>query len=127
MTRPLQGIANVHVVGWIPPMGVPVMMEGLNVGLIPFAESETARCADPIKLYEYFALGKPVVSTYAFRPDAVEAGLMRVGRNDAFAEAIRASLADQADESLGDARKRYADAHDWSEQARFFDRHVRNA
>jgi len=61
-----------------PPAGVPLnielfpacdhasaiqWMQGFTVGLIPFIKNELTASVDPIKYYEYFALGLPVLST----------------------------------------------------------------
>ena len=37
---------------------------GFNVGLIPFAKNELTDAVCPIKLFEYWALGKPVVASH---------------------------------------------------------------
>ncbi|MDB5940309.1 MAG: glycosyltransferase [Polaromonas sp.] len=61
-----------------PPAGIPLniqmlpacdhasailWMQGFSVGLIPFLKNELTASVDPIKYYEYFALGLPVLST----------------------------------------------------------------
>ena len=38
-------------------------MQGFSVGLIPFLKNKLTASVDPIKYYEYFALGLPVLST----------------------------------------------------------------
>ena len=42
---------------------VPAYMQAFTVGWVPFAAGAIARAANPVKIYEYLALGKPVVST----------------------------------------------------------------
>ena len=42
---------------------VPAYIEKFDVALIPFRNSPIAEATDPIKMYEYFCLGKPVVAT----------------------------------------------------------------
>ena len=38
-------------------------MAGFDVGLIPFANNDVTAYVDPVKYYEYRALGLPVLST----------------------------------------------------------------
>ena len=53
---------NVFLLGKKDYKQIPAYID-LDVTFIPFQKDETARFADPIKLYEYFTLGKPVVTT----------------------------------------------------------------
>ena len=42
---------------------IPPCIDLFDVALIPFKISDLSDATDPIKLYEYFALGKPVVAS----------------------------------------------------------------
>lgn len=42
---------------------LPTLIHNFTVGIIPFLETPVAVCSDPLKLYEYLACGRPVVST----------------------------------------------------------------
>jgi glycosyltransferase involved in cell wall biosynthesis len=42
---------------------LPRYYNNLDVGLIPFADFEVAKAANPVKMYECLAAGKPVVAT----------------------------------------------------------------
>ena len=42
---------------------LPPVIGNFTIGLIPFRCDEVARCADPLKTYEYLSLGKPVLTT----------------------------------------------------------------
>lgn len=54
---------NAHWLGPVPHAELPHFVAGMDVCLIPFRQSALTRGVNPNKLYEYFALGKPVVST----------------------------------------------------------------
>jgi len=54
---------NVHLVGEVPHERLPHYVAGLDVTLIPFRRTTLTRGVNPNKLYEYMALGKPVVCT----------------------------------------------------------------
>ncbi|MEO8013507.1 MAG: glycosyl transferase [Polaromonas sp.] len=77
-TNPSMRIRLVGPLYTAPPAGMPLNIEihpacdhasaiqwmlGFSVGLIPFIKNELTASVDPIKYYEYFALGLPVLST----------------------------------------------------------------
>lgn len=49
--------------GMIPYSKVPTYISAMDIGIIPFKEGEVASNALPLKLFEYFACGKPVISS----------------------------------------------------------------
>jgi glycosyltransferase involved in cell wall biosynthesis len=56
-------LPNVKLVGEIPQSQLGARIAGFDVGLIPFLVNELTLGANPIKLYEYFSHGLPVVSS----------------------------------------------------------------
>lgn len=60
-TRP-EG-CNLHWLGFRPYDALPGYIGSFDACIIPFREEELTAGADPLKLYEYLAAGKPVVST----------------------------------------------------------------
>lgn len=69
-----------------------------TAGLIPFQRNELTDCVDPVKYYEYRALGKPVIATpFGHLSERQDPGLVIVGADrDALAAAIDRSLAVRA-------------------------------
>jgi glycosyltransferase involved in cell wall biosynthesis len=61
--RPLRAQPNVHLLGRFPFEEIPGLIKGVDVCLLFYAGTEFARYRSPLKLYEYLAAGKPVVST----------------------------------------------------------------
>ena len=55
--------SNLFLLGTKNYKQIPAYVELFDVALIPFKKDEIGEFADPIKLYEYFSLGKPVVAT----------------------------------------------------------------
>ncbi|MFZ0333510.1 MAG: hypothetical protein WAN10_16555 [Candidatus Acidiferrales bacterium] len=55
---------NVHVLAWRSPERLRDVVANLDLGLMPYArdDNRNLHCV-PLKLFDYFALGKPVVST----------------------------------------------------------------
>jgi glycosyltransferase involved in cell wall biosynthesis len=58
----VRGLANVHFLGKQPYEHMPEFLAGFDVCINPFVLGELADAVSPIKLYEYLASGKPVVS-----------------------------------------------------------------
>lgn len=91
-------------------------MANFSAGLIPFVQNRLTRAVDPIKYYEYAALGLPVLSTafgeMAFRSE--EDGVFRIANGEDPAPAIRAALAWETDEST---LRQFRRQHSWA--ARF--------
>ena len=55
--------ANLQMPGPVPPEQVPQLLSECDVGIIPFVDSTLTRAIHPVKLYEYFAAGLPVVAS----------------------------------------------------------------
>lgn len=53
--------ANVHVRGPVPHGELEAQTRSWHVGIVPFRPGRLTRAVDPIKLYEYLALGLPSV------------------------------------------------------------------
>lgn len=57
---------NLHFVGMRPYLRLPSYLKGLDVCVIPFRDNAISHGASPLKLYEYLAAGKAVVSVPYF-------------------------------------------------------------
>ena len=60
--RQLKILPNVHFLGRRDLGALPSYLKGFDACLIPYVLSENKLLADPLKLYEYLAAGKPVIS-----------------------------------------------------------------
>lgn len=54
---------NIHLLGEKPYSELPHYLSHFSVCLIPFKITELIKATNPVKIYEYFASGKPVVTT----------------------------------------------------------------
>lgn len=60
--NPLLDLKNVHHLGERPFHQLPEFLNAMNVNLVPYVLNEMTRYISPLKIYEYLAVGKPIVS-----------------------------------------------------------------
>jgi glycosyltransferase involved in cell wall biosynthesis len=110
-TARLDRLGNVHRVPAVPYARIPDYMRAFDVCIVPHRVSAFTESLNPIKLWEYLAAGKPIVSTAVpgFR-DFPEHVL--IGAN---AEEFIARIADALAENTApaSARRREAQHHSW--------------
>ncbi|MBN1346934.1 MAG: glycosyltransferase [Phycisphaerae bacterium] len=108
----LQALDNVKLLPPVPFADVPKVIQAFDVCLIPFRQDAIAEYADPLKVYEYCALGKPVISTVAFGVHGHPAPITVAQDAEAFAAAIRDAFeADSAEAK--EQRIAFAADHTW--------------
>ena len=61
--KKILGFDNIHFLGERPYSEIPKYLHRFDVCLIPFKITPLTLDTHPIKIYEYFAVGKPVVAT----------------------------------------------------------------
>ncbi len=106
---------RVHCLGFRPPEQVPLYMRGLDVALMPYRLNRWTAHIDPLKGYEYFALGLPVVSTPIPAAERWR-DLLYVAPPEAFAAAVRDALAEQNPQRR-EQRRAFARANTWDRRA----------
>ena len=112
----LERMPNVHLLGQQPYDQIPHFGKCFDVCIMPFNQNRWIEAFNPIKLKEYLALGKPIVTTPFGELDAFE-GMVRIAEGpEAFAAAIREALSDNAAEAV-EARRRHVEPHSWYAKA----------
>ena len=59
----LKNLDNVHFLGRKAPEDVPAYIAGFTVGMLPYTINVENEHISPLKMYEYLALGLPIVSS----------------------------------------------------------------
>jgi len=107
--------ANVHFPGACAHEDVPQWLAGFDACWIPFRANAVARATNPVKLYEYLALGKPVVATEVAGLESF-AGL--VERADSHAEMVkRLTETLEAGHAGAQQRRAFAAENTWTKRA----------
>lgn len=109
---------NFLLLGPQPYSLIPYYINLFDVCLIPFKKSEVSYGADPVKLYEYLAFGKPIISTIEWQSDFYLNKLIYLANSEKeFIEKIKIALKEK-DENLFQERKKYVlENHTWRKRA----------
>jgi glycosyltransferase involved in cell wall biosynthesis len=109
---PLRGLPNIHVLGPRPFEQLPEYLRGFDAAMMPFRVEPLTEAMCPIKMFEFLAAGKPVVSTDL--PEVREMGdlIWRAPDADGFIRALEAALADGGPRACA-RRQDAARAHAW--------------
>jgi len=114
--------ANVRWLGEKTYEDLPAYLYHFAVATIPFRVNEVTRATSPLKLFEYFAAGKPVVTTEL--PEcARHADVLTAADAGAFAARLDEALRRKDDPQFRDRLREVARANSWS--ARFATLHAR--
>lgn len=124
----LEGLPNVIITGQIPYQIVPMIIRHLDVCLLPFKISSLTRAVNPIKLYEYFSLGKPVVSTSLPEVELYDDICYVADTKESFIVGVREALREGNASDRVRERKRVADENSWARRVeeiiRILDSHL---
>lgn len=104
-------LPNVHLLGERPSDVIASYVQAFDVGIIPWRIDRMVEAVSPLKMYEFFAAGVPVVSVPI--PAAVEHPVVRTANTAVgFAEQIEVALAGRA--TAAAAMAQAAEEADWS-------------
>jgi glycosyltransferase involved in cell wall biosynthesis len=91
---------------------LPSFIKRFDVCLIPFKINQLTKNVNPVKLYEYFASGRPVVSTNIPEVAAYKPYVYCVDSKSEFVESILSAL-NENDENLINERRKIARENSW--------------
>lgn len=91
---PLAGLGNVHTTGWVQWEELPGVLREADVLVVPYRRTALTESCNPLKVYEYLATGKPVVTTPLGGLNAARGAVAVAADADAFVAAVDAALAD---------------------------------
>jgi hypothetical protein len=104
---------NIFYFGSIDYKKIPVYCYHFNVCLIPFLQNDFSNFINPVKLYEYFALGKPIVSYYMKELESYKEVIYLAENKESFLTQIEKAL-NEKDEEIIRKRKEIARINDWT-------------
>jgi glycosyltransferase involved in cell wall biosynthesis len=106
-------LPNAHILPWRPLQQLEIVLDQLDIGFMPYDGSpKNMRCV-PLKLFDYFAHGLPVVATpidYLREPEFE--GLVYLGSTaEELAKAISLALSEPADSPKKEKRRAVTQNH----------------
>lgn len=112
----LSDLPNVQFTGEVPYANLPYYLHAFEVALLPFKVIPLTLATNPVKVYEYLAAGKPVVTVDL--PEMVQfEGLVNVSTSAGFAGAVARQLAAEVEPSQIAARRTFAAGQTWGHRA----------
>ncbi len=121
----LRKLSNVHLLGYKPFAEMPSLLAGFDVCTIPFVVNRVTQATNPVKLYEYLAAGKPVVSTPLDEVAALGPPYSYIGATaDEFAGQLDRAIAEDTASNIKQ-RAAFAATNSWTDRYRTFDAAIR--
>ncbi len=115
--RPLFSLPNVEWVPAQPYQDLPRWLQSFDVAMIPFLVNDITVSTSPLKLFEYFAGGKPVVSSRM--PEVIAFSEVRPYRDaQGMSEALDLALADSKDPEIRNQLRRRGEENSWPARVR---------
>jgi len=95
---------------------LPSYLKYLDVLILPFKQTGIAKSASPLKLYEYLATGKPIVSTCITEVEGLNDLVYIASDKDEFLKLINEAIGEKNDIEKYNRRIRYAQQCDWQQR-----------
>jgi len=117
----LADLPNVRLTGEVPYARLPYYLHGFDACLLPFRVIPLTEATNPVKVYEYLAAGKPVVSVDL--PEMRQfGGLVATGADHAgFLAALAQVLSHEDSPAEIEARQAFAAGQTWAHRAESLD------
>lgn len=106
---------NVRFLGPRPYRDLPAYLRGFDVCILPHVRNALTRSMDPIKLYDYLASGKPIVSTEVAGVGRFSDVVYVGNTSQEFLAALNRAVAENG--GLRERRLSYAQQNTWPQRA----------
>lgn len=113
---------NVFFLGHKSYESLPFYLRYIDVGIIPFSINRITRSTNPVKVYEYLATGKPVVSTPLPEVLKMKPHVLIADQTKQFVKAVRSALVNAKKNSR--KRMSFAKQHSWEKRFEVVDKHI---
>lgn len=106
---------NVHFLGRVPFQEAPAYIHKFDVGIIPHKIDEFIKYTNPMKMFEYLACGKPIVSTPGAGVDMLSDLVYLARTADEFNNKVEKALRED-NENLKQQRLDLVRRHSWGKR-----------
>jgi GT2 family glycosyltransferase len=122
----LNMLSNVHLHGEIPYKDVPKFIGDMDVMMIPFKVLPIIQACDPVKFYEYCAMGKPTVSTALPELQRVPELIFTANTPEEFIEQVQKANEKGKDATFIEELRNYALENTWHHRVSDFEETISN-
>lgn len=112
----LRGKKNVWLLGQKPYEQIPHYGKYFDVAIMPWKQNRWIRACNPIKLKEYLALGKPIVSTPFAELAKYHDVVYEAKTSEEFAESIKRAIEEDNEDQIA-IRKQKVEKASWDSKA----------
>ena len=120
----LRQLPNVHLLGHKDYASLPAYLAAFDAAMIPRKVSRLTNAMDPVKIYEYFSQGKPVVATPMAELRRFGEAVYLAEGSEEFARQLDRALSED-DPALRERRIGLASSHTWADRYKTLDGGIR--
>lgn len=118
-------LSNIYLLGPKPYRSTPAYLYHFDVCIIPFKINIVTSSADPIKMYEYMAAGKMIISSDLPEVRKIPNAMIADGADD-FIHKIEEALKVSEKREIMEMNKRYAAKNTWDRRVNKIVLHMKN-
>ncbi|MDU7363119.1 glycosyltransferase [Clostridium sp.] len=115
------GLTNINIIGSIPYEEVPKVLYSVDVAIMPFILNDLIKAVNPVKIYEYLAMGKNVLAIRYSETEKFSEHVDLYSNEDEFEYKLRNLLNKNVDIK---ERIDYAKDHSWEKRVKEFYRFI---
>jgi hypothetical protein len=118
---------NIIYLGLIPYELVPEAVKQFDVCWIPFEDGEIAKSTSPLKLFEYFAAGKPTLTPISMLECSSFSEVLTYDSQDSFKQSLEFALSKSLSAEFSEHLKSVARENTWSNRIKTLFHAISNA
>lgn len=108
----LKAMDNIILVGEVPYQELTEYLYGFDVCIMPFKVNELTQATNPVKIYEYLASGKPVVSTLLPEVEMMSSVVYTANSTEEFINKIDLAMCEDSNQKQIE-RVNFSKSNDW--------------
>lgn len=114
----LKKLPNIEFSGKIPYSQLPKILKGFSIGICPYKQDDFSKYRNPLKIYEYFSAGFPIVTMPCDLTEEVKELLYYAYTHEQFLSLLDTALNDMDDKKKAN-RIQYAALNCWDNRAEY--------